>query len=269
MMQYCADFLSGKLKNARDTEEMAKKAVQASRPINPKNRAARKDRKEAPAQVRLLGPPGPAPGSSHPGTPTPQVRGVSEQYGDGTKGDRAVVTVTMANFHDAVMDDEKDVVLLLHAKGCEGCAHLAVYYKVRARVDLLLPPPTYPTPSHRPCQHMAAAFADQGIASLVVARMDITDEAPPAALNLVTGPLPLVVMLPAGAKHPPWSFFSGVGKSAQMMKWAAAQATFTFDLPSLPHLNEDQRKEYKRQVMCHVIGEGRGGRGRRREGRWY
>ena len=133
LTQYCADFLSGKLKNARDTEEMAKKAVQASRPINPKNRAARKERKEAPEQVR----------------------GVSEQYGDGTKGDRAVVTVTMANFQEVVMDDEKDVVLMLHAKGCEGCAHLAVYYKVGPSPPPCrlrwLPPRTWIVPPRAPC----------------------------------------------------------------------------------------------------------------------
>ena len=58
------------------------------------------------------------------------MRGVSEQYGDGTKGDRAVVTVTAATFKEVVMDEEKDVILLLHSQGCEGCAHLAVYYKV-------------------------------------------------------------------------------------------------------------------------------------------
>ena len=55
---------------------------------------------------------------------------MSEQYGDGTKGDRAVVTVTAETFREVVMNDEKDVILLLHSQGCEGCAHLAVYYKV-------------------------------------------------------------------------------------------------------------------------------------------
>ena len=39
----------GKLRSAADTAEMAKKALQSSTPINPKNTAVRKQRKGAPA----------------------------------------------------------------------------------------------------------------------------------------------------------------------------------------------------------------------------
>ena len=53
-------------------------------------------------------------------------------------------------------------------------------------------------------QHMANSFLEQGVTSLVVTRMDITNESPPPELNLVNGPLPLVIMLPAVAKHAPW-----------------------------------------------------------------
>ena len=95
LLQFCADFISGKLKSVFDTTEMAKKVMQSVNPVNPKNKAVRKKKKEAPKAVK----------------------GVSEQYNDGSQGDLAVTTVTLANFEKVVMDEGKDVVLMLHAKG--------------------------------------------------------------------------------------------------------------------------------------------------------
>ena len=95
LLQFCADFISGKLKSVFDTTEMAKKVMQSVKPVNPKNKAERKKKKEAPKEVK----------------------GVSEQYNDGSQGDLAVTTVTLANFEKIVMDEGKDVVLMLHAKG--------------------------------------------------------------------------------------------------------------------------------------------------------
>ena len=74
---------------------MAKKVMQSVLPVNPKNLAKRKDKKEAPKAVR----------------------GVSEQYEDGTAGDLAVTVVTLKNFEEVVMDEAKDVMLMLHSKG--------------------------------------------------------------------------------------------------------------------------------------------------------
>jgi len=37
--------------------------------------------------------------------------------------------ITAQTFQEVAMDEEKDVLLLLHATGCEKCAHFAVYYK--------------------------------------------------------------------------------------------------------------------------------------------
>ena len=95
LLQFCANFLSGKLKSAFDTTEMAKKVMQSVRPVNPKNKASRKERKTAPKEKR----------------------GISEQYDDGSRGDLAVQTVTLKNFDDVVMDEGKDVMLLLHDRG--------------------------------------------------------------------------------------------------------------------------------------------------------
>lgn len=151
--------------------------------------------------------------------------GVSEQFGDGAVGDDAITVVQKKNFDEICMNEEKDVVLLLYAKECESCFHFAVYYK-----------------------RMAARFQQLNIHSLVIARMDVTHKTPPAELHLMQGALPVVVMLPAGAKHAPFAFYSGVGKVQEMMRWVQAQASVPFDLPNLPHLSEEQRVLYKEQI---------------------
>ena len=56
---------------------------------------------------------------------------------------------------------------------------------------------------------MANRFKELNIPSLVIARMDLTDESPPTHMGLVVGTLPIVVILPAGSKIPPWTFYSG------------------------------------------------------------
>jgi len=203
ILQFCADFISGKLKSEADAKEMARKALQSARPLNTKNTATRKARKKAPEQVR----------------------GVSEQFGDGAAGDTDVVVVTSKNFMDIAMDDSKDVLLMFHSTSCESCAHFSVYYK-----------------------RMAQRFADLKIESLVVARMDVSNDAPPPHLNLLVHDLPLLVFLPSDDKTPPWNYYSGVGKVQTMMKWAQKFASIPFDLPNLPHLKESDRELYKTQV---------------------
>ena len=207
LLQFCADFLSGKLQSAADAEEAARKALLSVKPINPKNKASRKKRLDPPEQVT----------------------GVAEQFGDANPGDTAVVLVDSKSFNDVVMDESKDVLLLLHAKECEPCAHLSVYFK-----------------------RMAERFRALDIKSLTIARMDVSDESPPAHLNLMVSDLPILVLLPAalgeGGKTAPWYFFSGVGKVQSLMKWVQAHAAIPFHLPNLPHLNEDQVRMYKEQV---------------------
>lgn len=95
---------------------------------------------------------------------------------------------------------------------------------------------------------MAQRFSDLKIDSLVVARMDVTDDSPPPRLNLLTHDLPLLVLLPADDKTPPWNYYSGVGKVQTMMKWAQKFVSIPFELPNLPHLKESDRVLYKEQV---------------------
>jgi thioredoxin-like negative regulator of GroEL len=203
LLQFCADFISGKLRSISDSKEMAKKQLQSSKPMNLKNKAIRKSIKEAPEERR----------------------GVSEQFGDGLLGDDAVEVVTLKNFEDVVMNEEKDVVLLLHAQSCESCSHFAVYFK-----------------------RMAKRFKELDIDSLVIARMDVTNETPPSQYNLLVSQLPILTLLPAGVKHPPWTFYSGIGKIQAMMKWVQKQSAIQFSLPNLPHLTDENVVLYKKQV---------------------
>ena len=203
ILQFCANFISGKLRSPDDAKEMARKALMATVPINPRNKAVRKEVKKAPEQVQ----------------------GVAERFGDGIRGDDAVVKVTLDNFDDIVLNEDKDVVLLLHAESCESCSHLAVYYK-----------------------RMADRFRAMQLGSLVIARMDVSHEAPPAHLGLMVGNLPIIAMIPAADKHPPWNFYSGLSKVQQMMKWVHEMASIPFDLENLPHLSEKDKELYKEQV---------------------
>mmetsp|Transcript_26543 Transcript_26543/g.54349 ORF Transcript_26543/g.54349 Transcript_26543/m.54349 type:complete len:301 (-) Transcript_26543:195-1097(-) len=206
-----------------------------------------------------------------------------------------------------VLDETKDVVVLFHAsKGCESCAHMAVYYKRvyqrlcsdlglcshdpfgevwrLADVDLardldtqVLPEAKKQlkrarSPVWREClkarrrvllanlgNQANATAADAAAAAagptkaaavpnLVIARMDVSDEAPPNHFNFNLKTLPALVILPAKDKGQPYRFFSGVAKVLEMMKWVASEASEPIQLPPLAHLRDGDHREYKRQV---------------------
>ena len=97
---------------------------------------------------------------------------------------------------------------------------------------------------------MARRFKELAIPSLVIARMDVSSETPPPELNMLNSQaaLPVVILVPADAKQPPWNFYGGVGKMQSMMKWIQQHASIRFELPNLPHLSETERDMYKVQV---------------------
>ena len=151
-----------------------------------------------------------------------------EQFGEGSVRAREigrvddVFVLNRENFAEALA--EQDVLILFHEEGCEDCAALTVYYK-----------------------KMAERFASLKIPSLVIARFDVTKETPPLD-GLIAGPLPVVVLLPAHDKRPPFRFYSGLGKVQPMMKWVQASSDIAFDLPELCHLDPSEIEAYKHQV---------------------
>ena len=100
---------------------------------------------------------------------------------------------------------------------------------------------------------MAERFQNLSVSTLTIARMDITDQTPPAELNMLVGPLPLILLVPAAEKRPPWLFYSGVGKIQAMMKWVEAHASLPFALPELPHLKDSDKLLYKQQVSYRHV----------------
>jgi hypothetical protein len=58
----------------------------------------------------------------------------------------------------------------------------------------------------------AGAAASVSIPSLVIARMDVSDESPPSSFNINLASLPSLVIFPAKDKGAPYRFFSGVAK---------------------------------------------------------
>jgi len=141
------------------------------------------------------------------------------------------VALTAKTLRSVALDDSKDVVVLFHAKGCEPCAHMTVYFKRVAQRF-----------------HELGHTKEDGSGALVVARMDVTDEAPPADLQFQIASLPALVILPAKDKAPPYRYFSGVAKVLEMMKWVESEASGRLNLPPLAHLRDEDKDEYRRQV---------------------
>ena len=202
MNLFCAEFLNGKLRSKAEADYFAARALQFH--ISSRNTVERRQARK----------------------PVPIERGVAEAFDAAFDARGLVAVATPENFEEVVMQEDMDVVLLLHARGCDPCAHFAVFFK-----------------------RVAERFADLAVPSLRIARMDVTESTPPARLNLLgRGNLPSLVMLPAFGKHEPWSFYSGVGKPQEIMRWVASQAAVPFTLPNLPHLTEEQRILYKEQI---------------------
>jgi hypothetical protein len=273
LLQFCADFLSGRLQTKADAEAAAKKAL-TNPSLNMKNLPTkRKPRKKAPAEKR----------------------GVSEQFRDNDNfAGNYVMPLNRSSVEGVVMDERRDVVIMFHSKGCEPCAHLAVYYKRVAQrfheLGLLSHGNGTADSSHHhhnnnnnnnnqnyedqeeedyDDEDEDDDFEDDDFEdnkekkkkkkkknprkktvgpSLVVARMDVTDESPPGDLGFRLTTLPSLVILPAKDKSQPYRYFSGVAKVLELMQWVEAEASTPLNLPPLAHLRESDRVAYKEQV---------------------
>jgi len=106
LLQFCADFLSGRLHSRADAEATARLALTNPK-LNRKNTAQRQPRK----------------------TSAPETTGVSEHFRSTDAEKYNLVTVNQSTFASIVLDDTKDVAVMFHRQGCEPCTHMAVYYK--------------------------------------------------------------------------------------------------------------------------------------------
>ena len=154
-------------------------------------------------------------------------RGSRERFGDGMVGDQFVRQVTSSDFAEVILDVHKDVVLLLHSsKGCKNCPKLIVHLK---RIAHLL-------------------IHSHNLTTVEVAHIDLSTDFPPDTFPdnnlLLTGSLPMLVMFPAGQKEPPWSFYSGIGDTVQIIDWIHSKVAYPFQYPDLALLDFEDWQDY-------------------------
>ena len=152
-------------------------------------------------------------------------RGVREHFN--SMEDFVVPVTTMdKTFNTIVMDETRDVVVLLHAEdgSCAACEHLAPYYK-----------------------KFAKRMKELHVDTVVVARMDISKTPPPSDIEISR--LPVIVLYRAYAKAPPHIYYSGVAKVRPMMDWIQHHAgkAFTYDV-MLPQFDRKDAELFKRQI---------------------
>ena len=141
-----------------------------------------------------------------------------------------VVDVEPLSFDRLCLDVTRDVLLLLHsASACEPCAALVPFYeRVATRVHEL-----------------------NLTSTLRIARLDVkahAHELPTHLAPVQLHDLPIVLMLPARRKEPPFALFDGDARPKELLYFAQRHASFPFELPPNPHLTREQHEAWKVQV---------------------
>ena len=156
--------------------------------------------------------------------------GGSSSDGAGAAGTR-VIDLLPSTFERIALDVTKDVLLLLHSKtGCDACDQMVIYYdKVATRVEELR------------LTH-----------SLLVTRFDVKEHVNDLPTHLRTGiqlhELPIILMLPAKKKEPPFKLYDGQVKPKELLYFAKQYSSIPFELPPNPHLTREQHEAWKVQV---------------------
>ena len=139
-----------------------------------------------------------------------------------------VSAVTPTTFERIALDVTADVLLIVTADAaCEPCARLRPYYRRAAQRASTL-----------------------GWRSLTVAELDVKRHPalPDALRSLDLAELPIVLVLPAKRKEPPYAIFRGTPRPKELMYFAASHASAPFALPPNPHLTREQHAAWKEQV---------------------
>ncbi|CAB1120040.1 unnamed protein product [Ectocarpus sp. CCAP 1310/34] len=233
LLHFAAAFLSGRLQSALD----ARKAMVVSRPFSAHNTVRRKDRR---------------------GTPT-EVRGVSEQLKpkDAITQTTGKVRLRAQGSHRSWRGvDKKQLETFASGHSITQSCLLVLLLVI---------------------QRVGERFLDLDIPSVLIAAMDVTLETPPPEVAMTLPPLPAIVLLPGDDKEAPFSpperflpgrspditpplpfssprvpndyrFFSGVGKVGPLMRWLQEHSSTPFELPALPHLSEEDKPLFRKQV---------------------
>lgn len=153
-------------------------------------------------------------------------RGVREPFEVSETSIRRLSNVD-GSFYDIGMDETRDVLVLFHSSdgSCVKCEHFAPYFK-----------------------KLALRFKELAIPSVTISRFDLANEPPPLSMDI--SQLPIMVLLRAYNKRPPFLFYSGTAKVRPMMDWVKDHAGIPFEWPSeLPQFNEYEKELYKSQLV--------------------
>jgi len=135
---------------------------------------------------------------------------------------RFVVAVTQESFKEVVLDAATDVLVYFYAsKGerAEMATDAAIYIN-----------------------RCAERFQELRIKTVAIARMDVSRFSVPTQVQLLR--VPSILLFPAFAKDPPHLHFEGTINVQRLMWWVEDHASRPFKLPSLPHLDEIEARDY-------------------------
>ena len=143
------------------------------------------------------------------------------------KGNGTVFELDAQNFEHAAMGPATDVLLQLYSShACARCKTFEPHYG-----------------------KVALRFAELGYETICVARLDVSRFALPPSLGFINlDSLPIVLLLPARNKKPPWQIFTGKAAAYELMYFVARHANSKIALPPNPHLNRDEHQQWKVQI---------------------
>lgn len=160
-------------------------------------------------------PPNEGAASPGPGAPSPQK---DTPWGPISTGN--IVELSDSSWGEVTGSSVHEVMVLLYKSvGCEDCESLTKYY-----------------------QRVAGRFEELNMTSVVISQLDVSTNAVPP--HVTVDRLPMIIMLPAKSKHPPYITFIGVAKPKQLMEFVQSHASSPLTLPVNPHLTREQHKAW-------------------------
>lgn len=143
------------------------------------------------------------------------------------RGLEHVQNLTTADAEQVLSDGGADVLLLLYTRLLcgETCLAQDLYFA-----------------------KAAARLHELGVRSVKLCRLDLSTHALPPSMPIDLGSLPIVAMLPADDKGPPYRLLSGDMKPKRLLYFAQRHASRPFELPENPHLDREQNAMWHEQV---------------------
>lgn len=143
------------------------------------------------------------------------------------RGLELVRNLTAADAEEVLGDVRHDVLLLLYSSVQCGqtCLEQDLYFS-----------------------KAASRLSELGVRTVQPCRLDLATHALPPSLPVPLHTLPVILMLPAADKQPPFRYLEGDMKPKRLLYFAQHHATHRFELPENPHLDREQNVMWHEQV---------------------